>query len=407
MTISRRALLGSAAAAAAMLQAPRVFASNDPIVISSIYDLSGGLDVYGKPVGDMMEFAVAEQNAKGGLLGREIVLKSYDAQSNNQLYAQYAKQTALADKPAAVFAGITSSSREVVRPIFNKTDTLYFYTTQYEGGVCDRNHFSTGVTPAQTVQKLVNHSVKTAGKKVYIVAADYNYGQITSDWVKKFTLDNGGEVLDVEFFPLDVTDFGSSISKIQAANPDFVYSALVGGAHMSFYRQWKAAGMLGKIPLSSTTFAGGNEHIALPPEEYNGHLVCQNYLQELPSERNQQFVAAFHKKFGADYPYITELSMGAYQAFLLWAAAVEQAGTIDRMPVIEALETGISVDAPSGKVTVDPATHHTIVDVHVAEARDKKLNLIEKFEQQPPADTAAVCDLIKNPDDNQQYVIEL
>ena len=52
--------------------------------------------------------------------------------------------------------------------------------------------------------------------------------------------------------PLDVTDFGAAISKIQAASPDFIWSALVGGAHMSFYRQWKATGMTGKIPLAST-----------------------------------------------------------------------------------------------------------------------------------------------------------
>ncbi len=32
--------------------------------------------------------------------------------------------------------------------------------------------------------------------------------------------------------------------------------------------------------------------------------------------------------------------------------------------------------------------------------------LLEDFSQQKPADTAAVCDLIKNPNDNQQYVIK-
>ncbi len=405
MSINRRELLCAAAAATAFTQIPKAFAADGPIVISSIYDLSGGLDVYGKPIGDVMKFAVDAQNAKGGVLGRQIELKSYDAQSNMQLYAQFAKQTALSDKPAAVFAGITSSSREVVRPILKQLNTLYFYTTQYEGGVCDRNHFATGVTPAQTVQKLVPHAMKKYGKKVCIVAADYNYGQITSAWVKKYAKENGGEVLNIEFFPLDVTDFAASIAKIQAAKPDFLWSALVGGAHISFYRQWKAAGMFDKIPLASTTFAGGNEQIVLTPEESNGILVCQNYLQELPGDVNAKFVADFHKQFGADYPYITELSMGAYQAFQLWVAAVEKAGTIDRMPVIEALETGISIDAPSGKVTVDPGTHHVIVDVHIAEVKDHKLNLIEEFKQQAPADTAAFCDLIKNPDDNQQYVI--
>ena len=410
MTSSRRQFLGTAAstaiASAFSLKGLDAFAAEDKIKVVGIYDLSGGLDIYGKPMVDALRFAAEEINQKGGLLGKQIDFVNYDAQSNMQLYAQFAQQAALKDKPAVVMAGITSASREVVRPVLDRFKTLYFYNTQYEGGVCDRNYFATGVTPAQTVQKLVPHAMKKWGKKVYIVAADYNYGQIVSSWVKKYAADAGGETVAVEFFPLDVTNFGATISKIQAAKPDFVWSALVGGAHMSFYRQWKAANMAGKIPIASTTFAGGNEHIVLSPEECNGILICQNYLQELPGAGNKDFVARFHKRYGADYPYITELAMGAYQGFMLWAEGVRRAQSIDRMKVISALESGVSIDAPSGKVSVDPVTHHCTVDVHIAEVRDRKLNLIESFAQQAPADTAAVCDLRKNPNDAKQYTIK-
>jgi urea transport system substrate-binding protein len=215
-----------------------------------------------------------------------------------------------------------------------------------------------------------------------------------------------GEVSSIDFFPLDVTNFGPTISKIQAAKPDFVWSALVGGAHISFYRQWAAAGMRASIPMASTTFAVGNEHIVLSPEECNGMLVCYNYFEDLKNPVNQAFIERFHKRFGADYPNVTELAMGTYQGFLLWAAGVKKANSIDRLKVIEALESGIKIDAPSGVVTIDPPTHHCVLDVHIAEVKDKKLNVLEDFAQQKPADTAAVCDLIKNPNDNQQYVIK-
>jgi branched-chain amino acid transport system substrate-binding protein len=225
--------------------------------------------------------------------------------------------------------------------------------------------------------------------------------------VKKYVTENGGEVPSIDFFPLDVTNFGSTISKIQAAKPDFVWSALVGGAHISFYRQWAAAGMRKSIPMASTTFAVGNEHIVLSPDECNGMLVCYNYFQDLKNKTNEAFVVAFHKRFGAEYPNVTELAMGTYQGFRLWAEAVKKAGGIDRIKVIEALETGISIDAPSGNVTIDPPTHHCVLDVHIAEVNDKKLKVLEDFAQQKPSDTAAVCDLIKNPNDNQQYVIKI
>jgi urea transport system substrate-binding protein len=407
MSINRRTFLQGAAVASvgASAFASRAFA-DDPIVVAGIHDLSGGLDIYGKPMVDALTLAVEETNAAGGLLGRQIKLINYDPQSSMQLYTQFAQQAALKDKVAVVHGGITSASREVIRPVLDRFKTLYFYNTQYEGGVCDRDQFDTGVTPAQTVEKLVPYAMKKWGKKVYVVAADYNYGQITSQWVKKYALENGGEVAAIEFFPLDVTNFSSTISKIQEAKPDFVWSALVGGAHISFYRQWAAAGMHSKIPMASTTFAGGNEQIVLSPEECNGILVCYNYFQDLKNPVNQAFVERFHKRFGADYPNVTELAMGTYQGFQLWAEGVKKAKSVDRLKVIEALETGISINAPSGVVTIDPPTHHCVLDVHIAEVKDKKLVVLEDFAQQKPSDTAAVCDLIKNPNDNQQYVIK-
>jgi ABC-type branched-chain amino acid transport systems, periplasmic component len=49
------------------------------------------------------------------------------------------------------------------------------------------------------------------------------------------------------------------------------------------------------------------------------------------------------------------------------------------MKVIEALEQNASFDGPAGKTTIDPQTHHTILDVYIGEARDKKILVLEKF----------------------------
>jgi urea transport system substrate-binding protein len=396
----------AAAAGGSGLLLPVAAYAADEIAIGSIHDLSGGLDIYGKPMLDALTLAIEEQNAAGGLLGRKVKLISYDPQSNMQLYTQFAQQAALKDKVAVVMGGITSASREVIRPVLDRYKTLYFYNTQYEGGVCDRDIFCTGVTPAQTVGKLVPYAMKQWGKKIYVVAADYNYGQITSQWVKKFAQENGGSTVAVEFFPLDVTTFGPTISKIEAAKPDMVWSALVGGAHISFYRQWAAAGLNKKIPLASTTFGVGNEQIVLSAEEANGFLLAYNYFQSLDTPANKAFLGRFQKRFGADYPNVTELAMGTYQGFKLWAEGVKKAGSIEQPKVIAALETGISIDAPSGKVTIDPPTHHCVLNVSIAEVKNKKFEILQTFPQQPPSDTSAVCDLKKNPKDNQQYVIK-
>ena len=116
MKVNRRRFLEGTAATAAVGMFGSSAWAEDPINVASIHDLSGGLDIYGKPMVDAMTLAVEEANAAGGLLGRQIKLINYDTQSNMQLYTQFAQQAALKDKVAVVHGGITSASREVIWP---------------------------------------------------------------------------------------------------------------------------------------------------------------------------------------------------------------------------------------------------------------------------------------------------
>jgi urea transport system substrate-binding protein len=407
----RRFLKAAGVTLGAVSLAPTVlreaFAQANVIKVGSIHDLSGGLDIYGRPMVDCLTYAVEEINASGGLLGKQIKLISYDAQSNIQLYTQFATEAATKERVAVVHAGITSASREAIRPVLKRFNTLYFYNTQYEGGVCDRNCFCTGSTPAQNVDKLVPYTLKRFGKKVYTIAADYNYGQITAKWVKKFTQEHGGEVLQTDYFPLEVSDFGPAITKIQAAKPDFVMSVLVGGNHISFYRQWAASGMNKTVPVASTTFGNGLEQQVTTPEEHNGYIAAQSYFQEVATEANQAFLKKFLPKYGASTKYVTSLAIQTYHGLHLWASAVKKANSVDRMKVIEALEANHTFSGPAGKTAIDPKTHHCSLDVYLAEAQNRVFKVVASYPQQPPADTAAVCDLKKNPNDNQQYVIDV
>ncbi|MBZ0162738.1 MAG: ABC transporter substrate-binding protein [Notoacmeibacter sp.] len=410
MTINRRTFLSAGSAMAlGSLAMPALVGkamAADKIKLGSLLDTSGLFDAYGKPMDMALRLAVDEINAGGGLVGREVDIVAYDTQSDMALYTQYAQQLVRKDKVDVVHGGILSASREAIRPTLHKAEIPYFYNVLYEGGVCDRNITVDGVTPAQQVEVLMPAAIKKWGKKIYILAADYNYGQITARWMKKYAEEAGGEVVQTDFFPLDVSDFGSAIAKIQSAAPDMVASALVGGAHLSFYRQWAAAGMKSKIPMASTTLGIGNEHKVLTPEEGDGILVAYNYSPELASPANEAFLKAWAAKYG-DTSLIHEIAVSHYQGVLLWAQAVKNANSMDRMKVIEAVESGLSIDGPSGKVSIDPKTHHAILDVHLMEFESQKLKVVESFSQRQPVDTQAVCDLSANPDDNQQYEINI
>ncbi len=375
----------------------------ESIRVGSLLDETGPLNIYGTPMADATRLAIADINAQGGVLGRQLELVALDAKSDQNEYIAGAEQLAASDL-AVVHAGITSASREAIRPVFGDAELLYFYNVLYEGGVCDRNTFVTGVVPTQQLQVLIPWAVENIGPRLYVLAADYNYGQISADWVRQYAEESGGEIVGEDFFPLDVAEFGSTISDIQGASPDAVVSILVGGAHISFYSQYDAAGVNADIPIVSTTFGLGSEQIALDADSAENIIVAYPYFEELDTPDNAEFVAAWHAEYGSDYPYITDLAVYVWEGWHLWADAVNAAGTLDRDAVIAELESGPSFHGPKGTVTFDGPSHHVTMPVHLARTNDQNgFEVFETFESIPPAFEQQSCDLIANPETNEQF----
>lgn len=378
--------------------------SGEPIKVGSILDETGPLNIYGQAMSDATKLAIKDINDKGGVNGRQLQLVSYDAQSDNAKYTQYATQLAQRDKVAVVMGGITSASREAIRPILDRTRTLYFYNEQYEGGVCDKNTFLTGVVPSQQLAALVPYAMQKYGKKVYVLAADYNYGRISDQWVAKYAKESGGSVVKSEFIPLESNDFGSVINNLQSARPDVVMSLLVGGNHIAFYRQFSSTGLSKTLPLVSATFGLGNEQVVLSAAEGKGIVIATPYIQSLDNPENKRFVDLWHATYGADYPYISDSAVTAWNGWHMWAAAANKAKSVDRAAVIKALEGGISIDSPSGKVTMDGKSHHVTQSVSMGATNDKKgFTVLTTKADVPPAFEQQVCDLVAKPDTNKQF----
>jgi urea transport system substrate-binding protein len=251
-------------------------------------------------------------------------------------------------------------------------------------------------------QPLAVHDQKF-GKKIYVLAADYNFGQLSEKWTRKIAKENGAEVIASEFFPLDVNQFGPTIGKIQAAKPNFIVNTFVGPGHAAFYGQWAGTGMKKEIPIASQTFGEAGEHLRMPQELSEGIFVCYNYFEELNRPANTAFLERFRKKFGTNYGYVSDLGMSEYMGVRIWAEAVKKANSIEREAVIKALEGGLSLEGPGGTMAVDPKTHHFVFDMHLAEAKSRKFEILQSFSQVQPTNPDGVCDLIKNPNTNQQF----
>ena len=118
------------------------------------------------------------------------------------------------------------------------------------------------------------------GKNVYTIAADYNFGQISAEWVRQIVKENGGNMVGEEFIPLDVSQYSQTIQKIQKAKPDVLMTLLVGAKQASFYEQQASAGL--GIPMATSINVGqAYEHRRFAPPALENMYVTVNYIQEV------------------------------------------------------------------------------------------------------------------------------
>ncbi|KAG1668239.1 Aliphatic amidase expression-regulating protein [Nymphon striatum] len=245
--------------------------------IGAIFDLTGGLNIYGIQQNNALNLAVESINAAGGVNGEPVTVVGYDAQSELAKYTQFAQTSVLRDGISAMFAGLTSSSREAIRPIFRKANIPYFYSSLYEGGACDKQTFVTGSSASQQLTVLIKWAVENYGKKIYIMAPDYNFGTISGHWIHEYAKANGAEIVGEDYLALSVTDYAPTIQKIQAAKPDVVVALPVGANQTGFLEQFAAAGLKDSIGVVSTNYGSGNQQVVVSPAAGEG-LVSANGL---------------------------------------------------------------------------------------------------------------------------------
>ena len=222
----RKNLICAALIGTTFLTVPPPARADDPIKIGSIFDLTGDLNIYGIQQSRGLHLAVDKINEDGGLLGRKVEIVESDAQSQQAKYTQYANTLLMRDHISALFAGLTSSAREAIRPIARRANIPYFYSSLYEGGACDKQTFVTGPSASQQLGVLIPWAIKTYGRRLFVMAPDYNFGTISTEWIRKYAADNQAEVIGTDILPLTVTDYSPTIQKIQQAKPDVSHCRL-------------------------------------------------------------------------------------------------------------------------------------------------------------------------------------
>ncbi len=372
--VSRRRFLQTSGAVAAMSTFPGLVRAQpagvtaDAVRLGLLHSLTGTFAIAEVAQVDAEKMAIEEINAAGGVLGRKIVPYLEDGASESPVFSEKARVLLRRDKVVAIIGCYSSAHRKAVLPAVNQAKSLLYYPTYFEGQEQDKRCLYTSQEATQSVIAAITWMAKERGKKFFLVGSNYIY-PVTCNKIAKPVIESlGGTVLGEEYAPLGHTEFSSIINKIKEAKPDCIYSTVVGGSNVAFYKQLRAAGLDGtKITLLSTVVSE-NEVEGIGKENAVGYHACMGYFQSLDNPHNARFIKAFKDKYGQDR-VVGDPMQCAYNSVYLWKNAVEKAGSFEPDAVIAA-SAGLSLDAPEGTVRFDDENHHVWKKVRVGKARE-------------------------------------
>ena len=334
------------------------------VTVGQLHSITGTMAISETGSVEAERLAIEQINAMGGVLGRQIEIIQEDGASDWPTFAEKSKKLIIQDNVACVFGCWTSASRKAVLPIFEKENNMLYYPTFYEGLEASKNVVYTGQEATQQIIWGLDWAYENLGARTfYLIGSDYIWprtsNKIARNHIERYLKqkDPKCKVVGEEYYPLGHTNFRSLINKVKLKKPDLIYSVVVGGSNVAWYKQLKAAGITSKKYNLLTISTTEDELLGIGGENAEGFYACMKYFQSQDNENNKAFVEAFKAKWGAD-SVIGDVTQAAYLGPWIWKAAVEKAGSFD-IDKIHAAHPGIELpQAPEGYVRVHDSNQH-------------------------------------------------
>jgi urea transport system substrate-binding protein len=178
-----RGILSTLVTAWLSFAASTVQAAEDTIKVGILHSLSGTMAISESVLKDTVLMLIADQNKRGGLLGKKLEPVVVDPASDWDAFAEKARDLLTREKVAVVFGCWTSISRKAVLPVFEQLNGLLFYPVQYEGEESSRNIFYLGAAPNQQAIPAVRYLMSKEGgeaRQWVLLGTDYVYPRTTN-----------------------------------------------------------------------------------------------------------------------------------------------------------------------------------------------------------------------------------
>ncbi|MFC4667009.1 substrate-binding protein [Seohaeicola nanhaiensis] len=410
--VTRRGVLRTGAVAGAGLALPTIFTAssaaaftNEPtgnsVTLGFNVPQTGPYADEGMDELRAFQLAVEHLNAGGGcldtfsskalkgngILGKEVKFVTGDTQTKSDAARASAKSMIEKDGAIMISGGSSSGVAVAVQGLCQEAGIIFMAGLTHSNDTTGKDkkangfrHFFNAYMSGAALAPVLKNAYGT-DRKAYHLTADYTWGWTQQESIQAATEAIGWQTVNNVLTPLAATDFSAYIAPVLNSGADVLILNHYGGNMVNSLTQAVQFGLRDKqangknfevvVPLYSELMAKG------AGSNIKGVFGSTNWSWTLQDAGTQAFVKAFGAKYG--FPP-SNAAQTCYAQTLLYADAVERAGSFNPCAVVEALE-GFEFDGLGNGPTLYRAEdHQCFKDVLVMKGKESPANEYDALE---------------------------
>jgi branched-chain amino acid transport system substrate-binding protein len=338
------------------------------ILIGQNITLEGGKNDYGMAALAGMQTYLNRVNSKGGVNGRQVVLKTLDDENKGAKAEANARQLVEKDQVFALFGSIEGGPSTAVMKVANELKVPFF--GPMAGSPTMRRPFQQLVFPVRAEHReefraLMTHAKSLGIKKFAFLRADTETGEQHLNNVKLISKELGMELVADLPFKSDTTDaqFTQMVEKFDKAGTQMMFNHGGAGVYEKVIRIARAKGL-------KTAFYAVNSGSAQMVKRMGELSQGMIFAQVVPSpwERKTSITREYQEEFsrfkpGQDFSYG---SLEGYMTAKALVAALKLAGpSPTREGFADALQNA-ALDINGMRAVYEPTNHQGLAFVDLS-----------------------------------------
>ncbi len=327
--------------------------AGDKILIGEYGSLTGTEATFGISASNGLKLAVDEINNSGGLLNKQIEIKTYDDQGKPSEAATVVQKLITKDEVCAII-GEVASSRSIAGAQICQQNNMPMVTpasTNPEVTRIGNNIFRVCFIDPFQATVLSKFAINTLKINKVAVLKDLKnaYSTGLSDFFVKEFASMGGEVIEVQSYQSGDKDFKAQLTAIKSKNPEAIfipgYYTEVGLIAIQAREIGITIPLFGGDGWESEKLTEGKAKDALEGCFFSTHVSAEN-----PDPAIQNFIKKYQEKFNS---MPDAMSFLAYDAGLILFDAIKRAGSTDAARIREELAKTKDFAGVTGKITIN------------------------------------------------------